>query len=381
MVWMGMALKRTPASQRTANNTREELPTILDHLRELRRRFFFVALALVGGSVAAYSVHDVLIKVLLAPLEGQKLVYLTPGGGFDFIFKISLYAGIITALPVLIYHLFRFLSPLMRRPSKRFVIAVVCASILFALTGIIFGYFVAVPSALHFLMTFAGDYIEANITAISYLNFMVMYLLGLALLFQLPLILLCINATVGPLKPSRLLASEGYVALGAFIVAAIITPTPDIMNQLLVALPVIGMYQLGILWVVLYNKAVRRRAQVVVHAPELAIPEEVARALEPTVSPGSIMDTKVPEVRPLPRQNLAPRSTHPKGERRPERRIETPRRTMSDIRPVNSTLRRSTPLAIQRAPVRTHAPVVAVQRRAVQSRARPIDGFIPAPSA
>lgn len=216
---------------------------------------FKVALVLLLGSLIGYAFQGQIISFLLAPLAGEKLVYLTPGGGFDFIFKVALYVGCAIAIPSAIYQIYRYLAPVMkRRQSRRLTATVVLLSLALAVSGMLFGYYVALPAALNFLTNFAGDYVEANLTASSYLNFVTVYSLGLAALFQLPIILLFINSINGPIKPSKLLSSERFVLVGAFILAAIITPTPDVVNQLIVAAPVMGVYQIGIILVILQNQ-------------------------------------------------------------------------------------------------------------------------------
>lgn len=261
-----------PQSQTTPSaNDRQ---TFLEHLHEFRNRLFILALVLVGGTSLGYSMHEQLIQFLIAPLGGQKLIYLTPGGGFDFIFKVSLYVGCALVIPVGIYQLYRYLRPIMGIRGQRLTSLVLVLSNILAIGGMTFGYFVALPAALRFLTGFGGEYIEASLTASSYLNFVVAYMLGLALLFQLPLILLFLNATNGPLKPRQLFASEKYVLLGVFILAAIITPTPDIANQTIVAGPVLVVYQLGVGLVLWQNRGRGHRlTQADALRQAIAIPE------------------------------------------------------------------------------------------------------------
>lgn len=252
------SVKPTP-SQTTLNG---EALTFLEHLHEFRKRIFAVVAVLLGGTLGGYALHDQLVQFLVSPLGGQKLVYLTPGGGFDFIFKVSLYVGCALAIPVLIYQLFKYLSPLMGSKSRRMGALVISLSILLAVGGMAFGFFVALPAALKFLTTFGGAYVEASLTASSYLNFVMAYMLGLALLFQLPLLLLFINKINGPFRPAQLFGSQKYVLLGVFVLAAIITPTPDIANQAIVAGPVLAVYQLGVGMVLWQNRSQAKLAAV-----------------------------------------------------------------------------------------------------------------------
>ncbi len=243
--------RRTATIQKS---DQDRLLTLRDHIQELRNRFLVIILVIIGASLIGYVYYDTVVRLLLAPLAGQKLMYLTPGGGFDFIFKVSLYTGFAAAIPVVVYQLYRYLSPLYNYYSRRFTEIILALSCLLWLGGGIFGYLVALPAALHFLTGFGGEYVVANLTASSYLNFVAAYLLGLAILFQMPIVLMLINNIRGPLSLRTLLRTEPYVVLGVFVLAAVITPTPDVVNQAIVAAPVLVMYQLGIVLVLIQNR-------------------------------------------------------------------------------------------------------------------------------
>jgi sec-independent protein translocase protein TatC len=219
--------------------------TFSDHIRELRHRVLWIALAFLITSAVAYNYHDQLVQIVMAPLQGEKLVYLTPGGGFNFIFQITLYAGFIAAAPMLMYQLYGFIRPTLPLHAKRKAVSVAGFAILLMLIGVAYGYFVAIPSALTFLSTFAGTEIIPNLTADSYLNFFLAYTGGLALLFQLPLFLIFWH-WINPMKPGGLLKSERFVIVFAFLAAALITPTPDVVNQAMIAVPLIAIYQIGV---------------------------------------------------------------------------------------------------------------------------------------
>lgn len=248
------------SSHSTAELAGGHKQTFLEHIYELRSRIVWVALTLIIGSAIGFQYHDFLVSIVIAPLHGEKLVYLTPGGGFSFIFTVCLYFGALLTIPVIIYHIYRFLQPVLGKTSRRLVAGIIFTSILLAASGVLFGYYVAVPAAIEFLSTFAGEAVTPNLTAESYLNFVVAYMVGLAALFQLPL-LLYIFDYVKPFPPGSLWASQRFVIVGSFIAAAIITPTPDVINQLIIAVPIIVMYQLGVVAVAMRHKAALRRAK------------------------------------------------------------------------------------------------------------------------
>lgn len=228
-----------------------------------------VAVVLVATS-AAYPFLDSVLSALTAPLGGQQLYYLTPVGGFSFSIKICVYIGILTAVPFIMYHIYRYLEPLMGKRLRKSALFYVGLSTVFALAGVLFAYFISLPGALHFLTGMDLKNIQAMLTVDSYLTFVMTYLLGAALLFQIPLLLLITN-TMTPLKPGKLMKFQRYVIVAAFVLAAIISPTPDIMNQVIFAIPVILMYEIGVVMVWLQNKARARRARRQIVQPSFEI--------------------------------------------------------------------------------------------------------------
>lgn len=252
---------QTPTKHSTNNESSEQ--TFLEHLYELRSRLFWIVATIIVASAAGFQYKDILISVVMAPLHGQKLVYLTPGGGFGFIFTVAIYFGILVAIPVIVYHVYRFLQPLLKQASRKLITVFMLLSCLLAVAGAAFGYFVTIPAALDFLATFAGDSVVPNLTAESYLSFVVAYVLGLAVLFQLPLLLFLFDH-VRPFPPGALLSSQRAVIIGATVVAAIITPTPDAFNMAIVAIPIIAIYQLGVIAIFIRHRSLRRAARTVV---------------------------------------------------------------------------------------------------------------------
>lgn len=267
--------------------------TLHAHLKEARTRLFIIFTVFVLFTCVAYYFHHQLMAGLLEPLNGQKLSYLNPGGGFSFVFAVTMWAGIALTTPVVIYSVYRFIAPaLPTKAQSRGGLILVCSYLLFS-AGAAFGYFYAIPGALSFLVGFGDEFVQAMLTADAYLNFVLVYTIGLGILFQIPIIMMIIH-WITPLRPLRLLQFERYVIAGAFIVAAILTPTPDMTNQLVVAAPFIGMYQVGLVGVSLshvrHKRAVRR---VKGQAQQLAVPAPVVSE-EPTVIEAAITAPRRP---------------------------------------------------------------------------------------
>lgn len=256
-----MAKRATKTKTSFKHRDESVLPTFLDHVHELQGRLFAILLAFLVVGGAAYPFFDKIVTLIVAPLgNSQQLVYLTPGGAFSFIIKVCLYVGVIGALPVIIYHLYRFFMPAVKKVHLRTVLAYTLASFVFAIAGVAFAYVVSLPAALHFLTSFELYHISPMLTIDSYFSFVMTYLLAGALLFQLPIVMLIINSAT-PLTPSKLMGAQKGIIVGSFVAAAIISPTPDALNQTLLASPIIIMYQLGIVIVWLRNRRLQPERQ------------------------------------------------------------------------------------------------------------------------
>lgn len=273
-----------------------EQPTFLEHIQELRGRLFWVALFFVLFSGLAYPFKDQLIALLLGPLGNQQLYYLTPIGGFSFIIKICSYVGILLTLPVAVYHLYKYIQPVVGKVKQSVLAGYTFFSVILAAAGVAFAYFISLPAALHFLTNFDIQRVTAMLTVDSYLSFVISYLLGAALLFQLPLLLLIINS-ITPLPPKKLMGYQRHVILAAFVIAAIISPTTDVTNQALMAVPIIFMYQFGIISVATRNAIIKKPAKPM---PEVVPVIQTPVAAPVTENIPSPVITPAPEKVPEP---------------------------------------------------------------------------------
>jgi twin arginine-targeting protein translocase tatC len=226
----------------------------MDHIRELQWRLAIVALAFLATGAAVYPFFDKIVALLLKPLGNNlSLVYLTPGGAFNFAVQVCIYAAMIGALPVALYHIYRFVMPAVEKTTLRGVLGYSLSSLLLAAVGVAFSYFLALPAAIQFLTSFDLKNISPMLTVESYLSFVMTYLLAGALLFQLPLFMTIINR-IKPMTPRMLMSGQRHVILWSVVFAAVISPTPDAVNQLLLAVPIIMMYQVGIVIILLKNR-------------------------------------------------------------------------------------------------------------------------------
>lgn len=240
--------KRQNRSQQTHKPEADKLPFI-EHLYELRRRLFYVAVSIAIFSAIAYSIERTIIKWLLKPAGNQHFIYTSPIGGIDFLFRVSLYIGIALSIPVVVYQFLRYIEPLLKESSARFIAAGSIASGVLALIGIVFGYTIGLPAALHFLLHqfIFTKQIQPLITIQSYMSFVSVYMFGSALLFQVPLLLIFINR-IKPLDPKKLISLryQRWVILGSFIGGGIMNPNPNLLDQIVIVGPLILMYELGV---------------------------------------------------------------------------------------------------------------------------------------
>jgi sec-independent protein translocase protein TatC len=257
-------MKKTQNKHRQTKTTKPKQDYVLtfaEHLQELRRRLLAVALVILLGSTVAYFVQQQIVAWLLRPAHHQHFIYTSPGGGIGFLFQVCTYIGITLSIPVMVYQVLRFVEPVIGDKERRFILRMSALSALLAIVGCAFGYLVGLPAALHFLgHQFTTSQIQPLLTIQEYMSFITVYLVGSALIFQVPLIVLFINR-VKPLKPSQLLGVERFVIAGAFIVSMLMAPTVNVVDQLILAGPIILTYQFAAIIVLIKNR-VRRPGQV-----------------------------------------------------------------------------------------------------------------------
>lgn len=255
-------MRRAKHKRSAQRLTRPEPPKkqpFIEHLYELRRRLFYVVLSVGLWATAAYFVQMHIVAALLKPAANQEFIYTSVGGGIDFLFRLCLSVGIVFSIPVIIYQFLKYLEPLIKKDAVRFMMIGSAVSGVLALLGMAFGYFVGLPAALHFLLHqfTTSDQIQPLLTIQSYMSFVTLYMVGSALIFQLPLILVLINR-IKPLKPKKLLSMERWVILIAFILGGIINPSPRVQDQVMLAGPIILTYQIGVLIVWITNRRKQR---------------------------------------------------------------------------------------------------------------------------
>lgn len=230
---------------------------VIEHIHDVQKHLTWIVLFVTLGSGVAFAINKYLVAFLQAPLD-QKLYYTSPAGELSFMVKMCVIFGIVFALPVILYNIFRFFAPILDKENRKGLYKYAIWSFLLAYSGIAFAYYISLPSALKFLTNFGTANIQALINVNEYFSFALAYIAGFAVLFQLPLIVLFINR-INRLKPSKMIGAQRYIIVGSFIVAAMLTPTPDPINQAIMAAPMVVLYQVSIILVLLTNRRTNKR--------------------------------------------------------------------------------------------------------------------------
>ena len=226
--------------------------TLLQHLGELRRRVFICVVAVLVGSAVSFAFFEQIIDILVEPAKdlnlgtGGELIYTEVTELLTTAIKVSFVSGLILASPILVYQGVMFVAPGLTGREKRYLFGFMPAVVLAFGGGVAFAYYILTPPALHFLLTFGGDVATPLIRISNIINLMIRLLFWMGLAFETPLVMYLL-ASLGIVSARGLSRFRRYWVVVAFILAAIITPTVDPVNQALVAGPLLVLYEVGIL--------------------------------------------------------------------------------------------------------------------------------------
>ena len=218
----------------------------LNHLEELRWRLLKSVLAFILASLVAFYFSDKIVKFIIAPLGDTKLYFTEVTGSFYAYIKLSLFTGILVSAPIVFYQLWAFISPGLYRKEKSKVLPLVGISTLLFFTGAAFCYYAVLPYSLKFLIGFSGDLLSPLITIGSYITFSGMLLLAFGICFQLPVAAYFLGK-IGLISSAFLRKGRRYAIILILIFAGVLTPSPDVATQLLLAVPLYILYELSII--------------------------------------------------------------------------------------------------------------------------------------
>jgi sec-independent protein translocase protein TatC len=229
---------------------------VIGHLEELRRRLLIclLALALFGGIF--FFLGDSLLVLVRRPIRGwvDTLVFIGPAEAFVAYVKIALLAGLIAAFPVILAQLWCFLAPALSPKMRHRLSVWIGASLALFVAGVLFSYFAALPSALGFLVGFGKKIAHPQITIDQYVSFFTAFMLIGGFMFEIPVVIGML-ADLGWVKSDFLKSKRAVAFVIVLIVAAVVTPTQDIFNMLLFAVPMAALYEFGILIAVFTEKS------------------------------------------------------------------------------------------------------------------------------
>lgn len=227
------------------------------HLEELRSRLIKASIAVGVGFALSYGFKEKLFQILTAPLisvmkTGETLIYTNLPEAFFTFLKTAFLSGILLASPIIIYQFWMFTAPGLYRKEKRMLLPVVFLSSVFFVGGALFGYFIVFPWGFKFFLGFASETIRPLPSMKEYLSFSSKLLLAFGLVFELPLVITFL-AKLGLVSVEFLKKNRKYALLLFFIGAAILTP-PDVVTQIMMALPLMVLYEISIIGARIFGK-------------------------------------------------------------------------------------------------------------------------------
>ena len=228
----------------------QELPvgemSLVDHLHELRKRLIISIAAVVLCSLISYFFAQDLVHFITAP--AGKLYYMNPAEAFFTYLKVSFFAGFLVALPVVLYQMWAFILPALTKTERKVSIVLVPSSVVLFFVGLSFSYFLVLPAGIKFFIGFATEDLQPLFSVGQYLSFVISFLLPFGFIFELPLFIFVL-AKMGILTSKYLISKRKLMLVMSFVIGAVISPTPDIFSQTMVAIPLLVLYELSILLV------------------------------------------------------------------------------------------------------------------------------------
>lgn len=230
--------------------------TFLDHLEEFRWRIIYSLIGIAIGTIIAWIFIDFFVdKILLLPARTSnlKLQNLRPFGQLFIYFQVAIIIGLILSFPNVVYQLWKFIAPALREREKKFITAIVLFTTLCFLLGVAFAYFVMLPMALSFAAQFGSTMIENNFSIDEYFSIILSVILGAGLVFELPMLSFFLSK-LGILSPKIMRKYRRHSFVAILILSAILTPGTDPVSQVILAIPLVILYEISILVSKIFQK-------------------------------------------------------------------------------------------------------------------------------
>ncbi|MBD2198287.1 MULTISPECIES: twin-arginine translocase subunit TatC [Calothrix] len=236
----------------------DELPdevemSFFDHLEELRQRIFYALIAVAVAVFGCFFNVRPIVQLLEVPAQGVKFLQLAPGEYFFVSLKVAAYSGLLLSTPFILYQIIQFVLPGLTRRERRLLGPVVFGSSVLFVAGLVFAYFLLIPAALKFFISYGADVVEQLWSIERYFEFVLLLLFSTGLAFQIPVIQLLLGA-LEIVSSKQMYSGWRYVIMGAVVLGAVLTPSTDPLTQSLLAGAVLGLYFGGIGLVKLIGK-------------------------------------------------------------------------------------------------------------------------------
>jgi sec-independent protein translocase protein TatC len=229
-------------AQNTTTKTNDGSMSIIAHLTELRKRLIRSLIAIgIGSCIAYYFIEDIM-HLLTGP--AGKLYYMQPAEAFFTYIKVAIFVGFLIALPVVLYQIWRFVLPALIGMERYLLSVIVPVSLILFLAGIAFSFFLVLPAAVKFLVGFSTQELQPMFSIKQYFDFVIAFLLPFGFIFELPLAIILL-AKVGIVSSKFLAKQQRIVIFLTFVIGAVISPTPDIFSQCMIAIPMILLYEIS----------------------------------------------------------------------------------------------------------------------------------------
>lgn len=226
--------------------------TLVEHLGELRKRLIIIVITIIIGSFISYRYVDLIIEYMIKPAQNLEFIYINPPELFMAHVKIAIICGIAITSPMNLMQIWLFVKPGLKKNERRYLLFALYMGIIFFLIGAIFAYMAIIPITIDFFTKMSGDRISPLFSFQNYLGFISSVLLSFGLVFELPMIVVLLTQL-------NLVSSDTFkkyrkiVILVIFIVAAILTP-PDVVSQVLMAVPMLILYEISIIMSTMIDK-------------------------------------------------------------------------------------------------------------------------------
>ncbi|KPJ86215.1 MAG: hypothetical protein AMS17_13510 [Spirochaetes bacterium DG_61] len=241
--------------------------TIVEHLSELRRRVIYILISVAITSGVAYHFIDEILNFIIAAGKIDNLVFINPTEAFFVIIKLSILVGVVAGMPFILFQVWKYVGVALKKNERKYLIYFGPLSFVLFLIGAGFAFRSVLPMAMRFLLSFSKDFIEPMITLNAYVSFLIKMITAFGLMFELPLVILFLSK-LGIVTPEALKKARKYAIVLIFVVAAVLTP-PDVISQIMLAVPILILYEISI-WIC---KSVTKKREKELNLSEPAVTE------------------------------------------------------------------------------------------------------------